>query len=64
MHEKADSPASQAVLQDMLQVWRQEPDLCYEMQEMPQRPDEAEEQDAGSAVNLAADHFRFIRKNT
>jgi hypothetical protein len=24
-----------------------EPDLCQETQEMPQRPDEAEEQDAG-----------------
>jgi hypothetical protein len=31
----------------MLQVRWQEPDICDEVPEMPQRPDEAEEQDAG-----------------
>jgi hypothetical protein len=55
--EKADCAAAQAVLQDMLQVRRQEPHLGLEMQEVPWQPDEAEEQDAWSQkVNL----FPFV----
>jgi hypothetical protein len=47
-HQETDSPAAQVVLQDMLQVRGQEPDLCHKVQEVPQQPDEAKEQDAGS----------------
>ena len=45
--KEANSPAPPPLLQDMLQVRWQEPDICDKMQEMPQRPDEAKEQDAG-----------------
>src|SRR5688572_14990209 len=44
--KETDRAAAQAVLQDMLQVWRQEPHLVIEVQEVPRKPDEAKEQDA------------------
>jgi hypothetical protein len=47
-YKETDRAAAQAVLQDMLQVWWQEPNLCLKMQEMPRKPDEVKEQDAGS----------------
>jgi hypothetical protein len=45
--KEANSTAPTPLLQDMLQVRWQEPDFCQQVQEMPQRPDEAQKQDAG-----------------
>jgi hypothetical protein len=45
--KEANSTAPAPLLQDMLQVRWQESDFCQQMPEMPQRPDEAQEQDAG-----------------
>jgi hypothetical protein len=47
-NQETDCPAAQAVLQNMLQVRWQEPDLVIEVPQVPRQPDEAKEQDAWS----------------
>ena len=54
--KETDCTAAQIVLQDMLQVRRQEPDLGFEMQEMSRQPNEAEEQDAWSQEVISFIH--------
>jgi hypothetical protein len=58
--QETDRTAPQALLQDMLQVWWQEPDICDEVPEMPQRPDEAEEQDAGRQEVKGSPPFNIL----
>jgi len=45
-NKETDSPAPPSLLQDLLSVRRQESDIFAALQEVPQRPDEAQEQDA------------------
>jgi hypothetical protein len=46
-YKETDCSAAQAILQDMLPLRWQKPDICDKVQKVPQRPDAPEEQDAG-----------------
>jgi hypothetical protein len=51
--KETDRAAAQTVLQDMLQVRRQEPNLGFEVQKVPRKSDEVKEQDSrGKEVNI------------
>lgn len=45
--KETDRSAAQALLQDMLPLRWQEPDIFDKVQKVPQRPDAPEEQDVG-----------------